>query len=68
MFCGSGKYIKEHSPFALTLIKAYSCGYHSYMPTKNATPACYERHQTPFVLGTAEKLAEEYVKLLETLV
>ena len=67
MFCGSGKYIKEHSPFALTLIKAYSCGYHSYMPTKNATPACYERHQTPFVLGTAEKLAEEYVKLLETL-
>ena len=67
MFCGSGEYIKEHSPFALTLIKSCSCGYHSYMPTKNATPACYERHQTPFVIGTAEKLSEEFVKLLETL-
>ena len=60
-------YVKEHSPFAMTIANGYSCGYHSYLPTLQAHPNCYERAQMPYVMGTAEAIGEKLSQMLNEL-
>ena len=65
MFNRTGMFIKEHSPFKMTLIKAYSTGSVSYMPSINAYANAYEWNLTNFVPGTAEKMGDKYVEMLK---
>lgn len=60
-------YIKEHSPFAMTFVKAYSCGSNSYMPSANTCMDSYERNCARTKAGTAEEMAEKYVEMLKEL-
>ena len=67
MFNTTGMAIKAGSPYPVTLIKGYSCGGRSYLPSANAPLACYERNVCVFASGTAEKAADKYVELLNEL-
>ncbi len=67
LFSGTGKHIKAASPFKMTLVKAYSCGANSYLPSINSYPNSYEANQTAFVRGTAEALEPIYQEMLEEL-
>ena len=61
-------YIKENSPFPVTLVATVANGTYSYMPTKKAFDYhCYERNQTKFSRGTAEILGDLFVEMLEDL-
>ena len=66
-YCTIGTYIKEHSPFAMTIANGYCCGYHSYLPTLKAHPDCYESSKMPFMPGTAEAIGEKLSEMLNTL-
>lgn len=62
MFCGSGKFVKENSPFDITLV---CCGNSSYIPTIAAYQyRCYEADTGFFAPGTAEVLAQKLVDML----
>lgn len=67
MFNANQLYIKEHSPFPMTFVNAYSCGRVSYIPSKDSCMNSYERNCTHFVNGTGDEMAEELVSELETL-
>ena len=61
----SGIYIKENSPFKTTFIIT---GNHGYIPIERAYEyRAYEANTSLYLKGTAEKLAVEYVRLLNTL-
>jgi hypothetical protein len=65
MFSTSAIYVKEHSPFPVTFIIT---GNNGYIPSKEAFAyRCYEADTGLYAEGTAEKLAENYVKMLESL-
>lgn len=67
MFDDSGKYVKENSPFDMTLVIGYT-GVHAYIPTAGCIEhGCYEWECGYYVPGTAEALAEEFVALLNQL-
>lgn len=67
MFDDSGKFIKENSPFAMTLVIGYT-GTHAYIPTRECIEhTCYEWECGYYEVGTAEALADAYVALLKTL-
>ena len=66
-WCSMGEYIKDHSPFAMTIANGYSCGYQSYLPTLQAHPDCYERAQMPYEMGTAEAMQEKLSQMLNEL-
>ena len=64
MSSGSGMYIKENSPFKTTFIITSS---HGYIPVERAYEyRAYEADTSVYVKGTAEKLADEFVRLLNT--
>lgn len=66
MFHEMGRYIREHSPFASTIIATIANGNYVYHPTKEAYEFhAYESCLTRAKPGEAEKQAEAYVKLLE---
>lgn len=68
MFSESGEAIKAASPFKMTLIATIANGGQEYMPTQTAWDyGCYEQYNSNYDRGTAEKLVEEYGKMLETL-
>ncbi len=67
MFNANQLYIKEHSPFKMTFVKAYSCGRVSYIPSRNTCMNSYERNCTHFVNGTGDEMAEELVEELKAL-
>ena len=68
MFDTNGMFIKENSPFATTVIMGYCNGGHGYIASDAAFDyGCYEVDTRDFVRGTAENLADEYVKLLNAL-
>lgn len=68
MFHQSGSYIKTNSPFEMTFIVTCANGHESYMPTLDTYEYySYECCLCKFKPGTAEALAEEYVKLLDSL-
>ena len=62
MFSTHGLYVKEHSPFEITFIITGNSG---YIPTPEAYDyRSYEADTGMYAKGTAEKLAENYVKML----
>ena len=62
MFSTTGKYARDNSPFANTFIIT---GCSSYIPCKEAYDYdSYEAVSAYYARGTAEKLAEQYVKML----
>lgn len=65
MFNTTGMFIKKNSPFKMTIIKAYSTGSDSYMPSINAYKNAYEWNLCNFMPGTAEKMADKYVEMLK---
>ena len=67
MFDTSGMYVKQNSPFTMTMILGYT-GVHAYIPTAACIAhMCYEWECGYYDAGTAEALAEGYVDLLNTL-
>lgn len=65
MFNTNQLFVKAHSPFKMTFVKAYSCGRVSYIPSINTYYNSYERNCTHFVPGTGEIMADKMVELLE---
>ena len=64
MFSTHGIYVKEYSPFDIDVIITGCSG---YIPTPEAYDyRSYEADTGYYAKGTGEKLAEEYVKMLET--
>ena len=65
MFSDQGLYVREHSPFDITFIITGNSG---YIPSESAyTYRAYEADTGTYAPGTAEKLAEEYVSMLNAL-
>jgi len=66
MFCGSGQYIKENSPFEYTVVSTCTNAYNNYFPTKEAFEyGCYESFTARFAVGVAEDMAAELVGMLK---
>lgn len=67
MFDDSGMFVKENSPFDMTVVIAYT-GTHAYIPTAECIEhGCYEWECGYYEKGTAEALADEFVALLKQL-
>ena len=65
MFSTSSMYVKENSPFQVTFIIT---GNNGYIPSAEAFDyRCYEADTGLYAKGVAEKLAENYVKMLKSL-
>lgn len=63
MFSDAGLYVKANSPFPVTFLITGNSG---YIPSKEAYEyRSYESDTGMYAPGTAEKLAEEYVKMLK---
>ena len=68
MFDENGKYIKENSPFAQTFVLELCNGSNGYIPSEEGYRIrCYEANTGKFAPGAGELVAEEYVKLLESI-
>jgi len=68
MYDTNGMYIKEHSPFPTTIVMTCCDGGNGYFPSLFAcSHGGYEPDTTKYLPGTAEDLAETYVKLLNQL-
>ena len=68
MFDKQGITIKESSPFAATFVITCANNSIGYIPDKQGFEInCYEANQCRFMPGMGETLAEEYVKMLESL-
>lgn len=66
MFCKNGSYIKENSPFDATVVATCSNAGFSYLADDFAfTEQCYEVDVRRFERGTAEKIASNFVSMLE---
>ena len=64
MFSNHSLYVKEHSPFDVTFVITGCSG---YIPNPEAYDyRSYEADTGYYAKGTGEKLAEEYVKMLES--
>ena len=65
-FDTNGMFIKENSPFAMTIIATKANGEYGYFPSKFAFEVSggYEVDATRYLAGTAEKLADQYVAML----
>ena len=65
MFGEQGKFIKANTPFPMTFIIGCHDGGYNYIATKEAFDYdCYESQCCFFERGTAEKLADIYIDLL----
>ena len=66
MFCQSGIYIKENSPFDITFIIAGNC---YYVPSREAYEVyrCYESDTSHFAVGTAETMDAKFIEMLNGL-
>ncbi|MBQ3252465.1 MAG: hypothetical protein IJB02_04410 [Oscillospiraceae bacterium] len=68
MFSTQGMYIKGNAKCDMTFIVTNSEGDMGYIPSKKGIEIdCYEACVTDFEPGTAETLAEEFIKLLDAL-
>ena len=66
-FSSIGEHIKAASPFRMTFVNGYSCGYHCYLPNKNAHPESYEASTTIYQPGTGEELEGVLTDMLREL-
>ena len=66
MFDTNGKFIKENSPFSMTIVAELANGGNGYFPSLFAFDVSggYEVDTTKYVRGTAERLADQYVAML----
>ena len=68
MFDTNGKYIRDFSPFAATIVATCANDYKSYIPSAYGyLNECYEADTAVVAPGTGERLAQKYVKMLESL-
>ena len=68
MFDTNGKYIRDFSPFAATIVATCANDYRSYIPSAYGyLNECYEADTAMVAPGTGERLAQKYVKMLESL-
>jgi len=68
MFDNNGQYIKENSPFAMTVVATLSNRSNGYFPSEDIFAfGSYECDTTKYVKGTGEHLAETYVSMLTEL-
>lgn len=68
MFCDTGMEIKEGSPFTTTIVCYIGNGANGYLPTEAAWDYnCYEKNNSNFVRGTAEKVGQTYIEMLSGL-
>lgn len=66
MFGAQGRFIKAQSPCDMTFIITCSEGHKGYMPSRLGVEiGCYESCVTMFTPGTAEKLADDFVEMLQ---
>jgi len=65
-FDTNGKFIKENSPFEMTIIATKANGENGYFPSQFAFDVSggYECDTTKYVPGTAERLADQYLEML----
>lgn len=67
-FDTNGKYIKAHSPFAMTFILECANGMNNYIPSaRGFEHGCYEADSCRFQPGTGEKAADAVLELLNKL-
>lgn len=60
------KYVRDNSLYAMTFALGYSNDMIGYMPSAQAFPhSGYEVTGCPFIGGTAEELADEFLSLLD---
>ena len=65
MFASTGRYIRENSPYDMTFILTCANGYNGYFPDERGYGyGCYEAYSSYVNVGTAEKIGEEYIKML----
>ena len=68
MFDTQGMFIKENSPYKMTVIVGYCNGRNGYIPSMECiTHGCYEGENRYFVKSTAQDLADRYVAMLKEL-
>ena len=68
MFDSNGVYIKENSPFKMTVVCTIANGGNGYMPSKPTFAYNgYEADTSKFVEGTAEALADKFLEMLNGL-
>ena len=65
-FDTNGKFIKDNSPFEMTIIATKANGENGYFPSQFAFDVSggYECDTTKYVPGTAERLADQYLEML----
>ena len=66
-FSSIGEHVKAASPFKMTFVNGYSCGYHCYLPNKTVDPDSYEGSTTKFMPGTDEELEGVLTEMLNEL-
>ena len=68
MFDTNGTFIKENSPFPVTFVAECANGSNGYFPSENSWDnGGYEVDTCKYMKGTAEKLADRYVAMLDSL-
>ena len=68
MFDTNGKYVRDFSPFAATIVASCANGANNYIPSAFGFIAgCYEADNCALLPGAGERLAQKYVKMLESL-
>lgn len=65
MFSSTGRYIRENSPYDMTFVLTCANGYNGYFPDERGYGyGCYESYSSYVAKGTAEKIGQEYIKML----
>ena len=68
MFDTSAKYIRDNSPFDYTFVTGYTNGGNGYFPTVECFGyGAYEADTAKIACGTAEKIADHFVEMLNEL-
>lgn len=68
MFDTQGVFIKQNSPFDMTFVCTLANERNSYIPSEEGYESnCYEANTGYFIKGTGEQLADEFIKLLDSL-
>ena len=68
MFDTNGVFIKENSPYEMTVIATLSNRANGYFPADATFDyGSYETDTAPYIRGTAEQLADQYVSMLTEL-
>lgn len=66
MFSSTGRYIRENSPYDMSFILTCANGYNGYFPDERGYGyGCYEAYSSYVNKGTAEKVGEEFIKMLK---